>query len=111
METMSPAVLLALAGLAIVVRLWHDALKARELALKASQRACRELDLQLLDETVALARVRLARDAGGRLRLYREYGFEFSARGDERYRGTARVVAGIVESIHLDHPDGPLLVK
>lgn len=94
----------------LVARLWNDALKARERALQASGRVCRELDVQLLDQTVALRRMRPARDAGGRLRLRREYGFEFTLEGSERRRGTVLMLGVRVESVHLDHPEGPMVV-
>lgn len=67
--------------------------------------------MQLLDETVALARLRVARDPrNGRVRLRREYGFEFSREGDERRKGTVSILSGRVETVHLEHPEGPVVV-
>ncbi|HCN67919.1 MAG TPA: hypothetical protein DIT03_06525, partial [Candidatus Accumulibacter sp.] len=40
--------------------------------------------LLLLDDTVALANLRLQRDDDGRLRLRRTYDFEYSDTGDNR---------------------------
>ena len=85
---------------------WHDGLKARELALRVARRACEDLDQQLLDHTVALARLALARDGQGRLRVRREYVFEFSSEGIERRRGGAIILGARVERVQLELPDG-----
>lgn len=85
--------LAALALIAAALLVWADSLRARERALAAGRAACERNGLQFLDETVAIARLRLARDAGGRLRLCRTYAFEFSGTGDDR-RGGAIVMLG-----------------
>ena len=77
------AIILILAGLAF----WIDSLRARERALAAGRGACERHDLQLLDETVQFAKLRLARDEEGRLRLRRTYTFEFSDTGNNRRHG------------------------
>jgi len=46
------------------------------------------MDLQLLDETVALHKVTIARDDRHRLKLLRRYHFEFSMEGHDRYEGS-----------------------
>ena len=42
---------------------WIDSLRARERALAAGRGACERYDVQLLDETVQFAKLRLARDS------------------------------------------------
>lgn len=71
----------------VAVALWLDALAARELACAHSRRLCEQANLQLLDQTVVLQRLRLAR-ADGRLGLYRRYAFEVSFDGTDRHPGT-----------------------
>jgi len=66
---------------------WLEAMRSRELARATALRACRDANLQLLDDTVELIRVRLRRDAHGQLGLHREYRFEFTADGLSRFRG------------------------
>ena len=51
--------------------LWVDSLRARERAIQAGRSACERYALQFLDETVSFARLRLARDEEGRLRIVR----------------------------------------
>src|SRR5258708_26814163 len=55
---------------------WIDSLRARERALAAGRRACERYGVQLLDETVQFARLRLARDEAGRPAPRRPYSFE-----------------------------------
>lgn len=103
---MSLDLVLGLALLALAAALWQDGLRARERALAAARRACQELDVQLLDQTVAMRRLALVRSPTGWLRLRREFGFEFSVEGTERRGGSAVVVGGRVLSVDLDHPEG-----
>ncbi len=83
------ALLLIVAG----ALFWTDSLRARERALAAGRRACERYGVQLLDETVVFASLRLARDEEGRVRLKRTYRFEFSDTGDNR-RHVAIVMLG-----------------
>ena len=77
--------LVALAGGAW---LWLDSLKARDAGIAAARAACQSEDLQLLDDTVAISSLRLARNDAGRLLLQRVYDFEYSDTGDNRRNGS-----------------------
>src|SRR5574337_610722 len=57
------------------------------IALAAARGACDAEGLQLLDDTVAVERLRPGRDDGGRLVLRRDYVFEYSRDGADRHRG------------------------
>jgi hypothetical protein len=92
------AILLILAGLYF----WIDSLRARERALAAGRSACERYGLQLLDETVQFARLRLARDGEGRLRLRRTYRFEFSDTGDNRRHGAIVMLGGDLQDLQLE---------
>lgn len=76
-----------LLGLAAAAGYWLEAMRSKELAREAGKRACRAADVQFLDDTVQLTRVRLRRDARGRLAFRREYRFEFTPDGVTRERG------------------------
>jgi hypothetical protein len=93
------AALAAAVGAAV---LWADSLRAREHAVAAGRAACARHGLQLLDETVAFARLGLARDEGGRLRLRRSYVFEFSDTGDNRRHGAIVMLGARVEELRLE---------
>jgi hypothetical protein len=81
---------------------WFNALRAREVALRAARAACQRHDLQLLDETVAVVRLRPARDAAGRVGLRRWFRFEFSDDNDNRREGSVEVLGRRAYATHLD---------
>ncbi len=94
----------ALLALAAAVLLWVDSLRAREHALGAGRRACERLGVQLLDETVAFARLRLGRDDEGRLKPLRTYTFEFSDTGHNRRRGAIVMLGAELSDLHFEPP-------
>jgi len=81
---------------------WIDSLRARERALAAGRGACERYGVQLLDQTVEFARLRLARDDGGQLRLRRTYTFEFSDTGDNRRHGAIVMLGGELQDMQLE---------
>jgi len=81
--------------------LWSDSLRAKESALRECKTACERADMQLLDQTVALASLGLIRDDQGRVRIRRRYRFDFSIDGGDRYPGQITLTAGRVESLWL----------
>jgi uncharacterized protein DUF3301 len=81
---------------------WADSLRARERAVRAGRSACERYDLQFLDDTVSFARVRLARNEDGELRLVRTYTFEFSDTGNNRRHGAIVMLGGEVQDLHLE---------
>lgn len=95
----------------VVIWLWADTLRAREGAFKACTRTCRQMDVQLLDQTVQLASMGLGRTDRGMLSIRRHYGFEFSVDGVERRQGSAAMLGAGVEYVQLDHPDGMTIVE
>src|SRR5690349_3959914 len=82
--------------------LWADSLKARERAVRAGRSACERYQLQFLDDTVAFARMRLARDDEGQLKIKRTYTFEFSDTGNNRRHGAIVMLGGEVADMHLE---------
>ena len=93
------AVILALAA---GVLLWVDSLRARERAVKAGRSACERYELQFLDDTVSFARLRLARNHDGELRIARTYTFEFSDTGNNRRQGAIVMLGGEVQDLQLE---------
>ena len=67
--------------------LWFDSVHVRDIGVRAARAACDAEGLQLLDDTVSIESLRLARDDDGRLRLCRAYAFDYSDTGDNRRRG------------------------
>jgi len=96
--------------IALLALFWLDSLRARETATRAAREACERMGVQFLDDTVALAKLRLRRDRGGRARLARIYGFEFSPDGSTRSRGHVLILGWHIETLHLERSeewDGP----
>ena len=92
------AIIAIIAGIAF----WIDSLRARERALAAGRAACERNGLQLLDETVAGAGLRLARNDMGELRIRRVFVFEFSDTGDNRRRGSVVVLGAEVQDLYIE---------
>lgn len=79
--------LIFLAALALAIGFWFDHRKTQGHAIDCCRRACADAGLQFLDETAALSRLRLRRDAGGTVRFERCFTFEYSAAPGNRGRG------------------------
>lgn len=100
MVTLAHLFWLTLLGLGIAY--WLHAREMKERALIAARKRVQELELEFLDDSVVLHRLRPIRDGGGQWRLLRRYRFEFSATGDERYQGWIELAGYRVRAIHLD---------
>jgi hypothetical protein len=81
---------------------WLDSLRARERALSAGRAACQRYELQFLDDTVSVSRVRLGRDEEGQLRIARTYTFEFSDTGNNRRHGAIVMLGGELQDVQLE---------
>jgi uncharacterized protein DUF3301 len=92
----------AILGIAVGALVWADSLRARERAVQAGRSACQRYDLQFLDDTVSFARIRLARNEDGELRLARTYTFEFSDTGNNRRHGAIVMLGGELQDLHLE---------
>jgi len=82
--------------------LWADSLRARERAVRAGRDACSRYGLQFLDETVSFARMRLARDSEGQLKIARTYTFEFSDTGNNRRAGAIVMLGAELQDLQLE---------
>lgn len=87
----------------VVVLLWYwwSAQGIKERALRAAKAHCEGMEVQLLDDGVALHRLWFKRDGRGSVRVWRLFRFEFTATGEERYGGTAEMLGMAVVSLHL----------
>lgn len=89
--------------------LWMDSLKAREIGIAAARAACQAEGWQLLDETVSIARLNLARNDDGRIQLRRAYDFEYSDTGDNRVKGGVVMLGHRVLVLNVGFPKRPPL--
>jgi len=81
---------------------WQSAQKVKEIALAATIKYCRDMELQMLDGYIALHAMSLKKDLRGQSHIGRAYLFEFSSTGAERYNGKVFMLGRRVESIQLD---------
>jgi hypothetical protein len=96
----------AIAVLAGTAWFWYDSLARRETAIDAARRACLAENVQLLDDTVALAGARLQRNENGRIALRRVYRFEFSDTGNNRLAGSVTLLGASVQALYLEPHGG-----
>jgi hypothetical protein len=73
--------------LALLIWLWQSQLKAKEVALAVSKAFCEQHHWQLLDDTVALKKTRLYRQAGT-WHIQRRYQFDYCQQGDIRQQAS-----------------------
>ncbi len=103
------SIVIVLLILAVLIYFWIDSMNSREKAIAAAHRACKEIDVQLLDQTVALKSMRPVRNRQGRLSFQRIYAFEFSVDGVERREGRAVMLGQVLKQIQLDDDKGVII--
>ena len=96
--------LLCIVALGAALLVWRDGMRARETAVEVCRRACRSYGVQLLDDTVALSRMRLVGGGQHGLTLRRIYEFEVSADGRTREGGSVTVTGNQVDAIWVPEP-------
>ncbi|WP_422132853.1 DUF3301 domain-containing protein [Endozoicomonas sp. ALD040] len=82
---------------------WADTTKAREIAIMHGRRACKEMNLQLLDGTVVRYSTRFKRSPDGQMRLARDFSFEFTPDGIQRYPGHIRLLGQYLQVVNLQY--------
>ena len=88
-------------SLAVAYTVWRTALEARETANRIARETCSRAVVQFLDETVAFAGFRMAKDSRGKRRLLRTYTFDYTNDGFERSQGFIVLAGRQVESVGL----------
>ena len=79
---------------------WLDSLRAREIATGICAATCRSHGWQLLDQTVALSRLRLRHTEQG-FRINRIYRFDYSDEGVSRHTGWVAMLGMELEALSL----------
>jgi hypothetical protein len=98
---MSTILIILLIGLLIWI--WLDGARAREIAIAICEEGCRQRGLQFLDQTVALQRLGI-RWTGAGIRFRRLFRFDFSEEGVGRRSGHIILVGIYLESFSLGLP-------
>jgi hypothetical protein len=101
-------VILGLMGIALLF--WFESMRVREFMIKMCKRICREEDLQLLDQTVSLNKIRLGQSDYGWLSIHREYRFEVSTNGTDRLMGYVILDGRFITAVQIDYPEGATII-
>lgn len=88
---------------------WHTSRTAYEKVLEISNVVCTDLNVQRLDDGVALRRFRLRWTRNGPT-LVRIYNFEFSSDGADRHGGEIALVGLRLDWVRIEHPDGDYFI-
>ncbi len=98
-------ILFILLLLAVLVKIWSDYTTMRELADQHCRRLCRQHDLQLLDDSIALKKIYPLVWWYLPWILRRVYYFDYSLEGVERYQGELIFDGKQLVLIHLQHSE------
>ena len=104
--------LVLIIALSLLVLLWADGARARELAVGIGKHACRQRGLQFLDDTVFMERFGLRWTSQG-IRFRRMFSFEYSVEGVARHTAYILLIGSDLESVQIqdgttiEHEDDP----
>lgn len=98
---MSWELLAAVAVAAALALFWHSSLAARELANRIAADTCTNANVQMLDGTVAIHRLRLVRGGDAPLAWQRIYVFDYTEDGFSRRRGFVVLTGDALDSVGL----------
>lgn len=82
--------------------LWWDSRGVAEKAIHHAKMRCEWARVTLLNDTVAWRKVRLGRNAHGRVTLQRTYTFEFTSDSSQRYQGEIVMLGHRLKSITME---------
>ena len=98
--TLGDVFLLLIPVLVVALLFQHN--RVRLLALQAARRYTQQNSMQLLDQTVMLAKMHCVRGQGQPFTLRRVYRFEFTVRGDRRYRGWVTLLGNRIQRVETE---------
>lgn len=84
---------------------WYNTAAAKEIAVIHSRKACNDINVQFLDESVVRYRSALRRGHSGSLCLARYFRFEFTTDGLSRHNGYIALLGKRLQMVDLDLPD------
>ncbi len=80
---------------------WLQSRELKDYAFKAAVKHCKALDLDVLDQAVALKGLSLQRNARGAMAIQRRYGFDFTSTGEDRYQGEVIMLGRFIDTVKL----------
>ncbi|NOZ36578.1 MAG: DUF3301 domain-containing protein [Gammaproteobacteria bacterium] len=93
--------LLLIILLSAIVFFWWDSVGAKEKARATGRQHCEQAEVQFLDDTVELVKLRIRRNYRGQLCFYRTYRFEFSSTGAARFQGQIYMLGKMSDKVQM----------
>ena len=91
----------AIIALGLIAYYWSYTQKLKSYAVRGAKRRCQESGVQFLDHTVVYNKMRWFKNSAGQRRLQREYMFDFTSTGEQRYVGKIYLQAHQVIAVEL----------
>ena len=85
-----------------VIWYWWNSVSAYEVAYREAKAVCKRMNLQFLDDTLDVIKLRLCRHPKGYMQFCRTYEFEFSSDGDSRYKGFINIAGKQPKGVDMD---------
>ena len=105
---MLSSVFIGLLLLAALYGLWQNSMRARELAFNTAKEMCLEQNLSLLDQTVALEKLRIKRGPRG-FYIQRVYAFEYNKDDNQRHSAFITIAKNQVQDCQISPFPSPSL--
>ena len=102
--------LMLLGFIGLIILFWFESLRVREFIIKMCKKICRESDLQLLDQTVSLWKIKLGRSESGWLSVHRVFRFEVSSNGTDRLTGYVILDGRRIRAVQIENPEGMTVI-
>ena len=100
------ASLLIILFLGLLAWFWFNSIRAKEIAMQASAEACKQIEVQFLDQTASLKKIKVSRNKNGRMTLERTFTFDFSRDRETRTQGLVTIIGQRVTQVLLDEDSG-----
>jgi hypothetical protein len=92
---------IAIITLGLIAYYWSYTQKLKAYAVRGAKKRCNEAGIQFLDHTVVYSKIYWHKNDLGQRRLQREYLFDFTSTGEERYVGKIYLQAHHVVGVEL----------
>lgn len=94
--------LLLILAIGAALLYWQASVRCKDIAVAAARKECDLCGVQLLDQTVQQLRVSMSRDTNGQWRIWRDYRFEYSEDGVNRFDGRLTLLGQRVIRVALE---------
>jgi len=87
--------------LVVLIAFWWDSATAYENAYQVARKTCKSNGINLLDDTLTRTKLGFCRHENGYVHFCRQYTFEFSTTGKERYTGLITLSGKVVDKVEM----------